>query len=289
MDTLINTAMLTKNDDVVVGVISHYAEFDKIKLWVNSLNRCGFSGKKVMITYNVGPKIISELEKNNFKVFAFSIAQTFNVVNLRFFHLWLILSKINETFRYVISTDVADVVFQTDPSIFLENNLRDKKLCFGSEGLRYVNEPWGYNNMSASFGAVAAEYMSRNIIYNAGTLAGEYQSFIDFCFNVFLVLKSAPEHVVGGGGPDQAALNLLLSFDAYKRISLLNNHDQPWACQCGTTVDPNKIESFRPNLLSPEPYFDGEFVYTSEGNKYVLVHQYNRVPEWKLKLEKKYG
>jgi len=53
-------------------------------------------------------------------------------------------------------------------------------------------------------------------------------------------------------------------------------------------VDPTKIDKFRPNLLSPEPKFDGEYVYTSTGEKYTLVHQYNRIPEWKEKIEKKY-
>jgi hypothetical protein len=41
--------------------------------------------------------------------------------------------------------------------------------------------------------------------------------------------------------------------------------------------------------LSPEPTFDGEYAYTSNGEKYVMVHQYNRVPEWKEKIERKYG
>jgi len=83
-------------------------------------------------------------------------------------------------------------------------------------------------------------------------------------------------------------LNLLLSLKPYEDITKFNSHDSSWSCQCGTMVDPTKIDKFRPNLLSPEPKFDGEYAYTSTGEKYTLVHQYNRIPEWKEKIEKKY-
>jgi hypothetical protein len=89
--------------------------------------------------------------------------------------------------------------------------------------------------------------------------------------------------------PDQAGVNVMLSIEPYKSITKFNDHDTNWACECGTTVDPSKINSFRPFLLSPEPIFDGEYAYTSKGEKYVMVHQYNRVPEWKEKIERKYG
>jgi hypothetical protein len=61
-----------------------------------------------------------------------------------------------------------------------------------------------------------------------------------------------------------------------------------WACQAGTTVDPSKIESFRPHLLDAEPIFENGLVVTGrdsynykKGTPFVIVHQYDRVPEWK--------
>jgi hypothetical protein len=53
-------------------------------------------------------------------------------------------------------------------------------------------------------------------------------------------------------------------------------------------VDPKKIEGFRPKLLSPEPFWDGEYMYTGGGDKYVLLHQYNRVPLINDYIRKKY-
>ena len=41
--------------------------------------------------------------------------------------------------------------------------------------------------------------------------------------------------------------------------------------------------------MSPEPRFDGQYVYNSKGEKYVMVHQFNRVPEWNRILGEKYA
>jgi hypothetical protein len=114
-------------------------------------------------------------------------------------------------------------------------------------------------------------------------MAGEHKTFVDFSLAVFLSVQNSREPM-----PDQAGVNVLLSLDPYKSITKFNDHDTNWSCQCGTTVDPRKIDNFRKNLLSPEPIFKDGIVYTSTGKKYVLVHQYDRVPNWKQMIEEKY-
>ena len=56
--------------DIVVGCITGYT-FDKIKPWVNSLDRCGFDGVKAMICYNIDYETVEELVKRNYTVLAF--------------------------------------------------------------------------------------------------------------------------------------------------------------------------------------------------------------------------
>jgi hypothetical protein len=56
--------------DIVVGCITGYT-FDKIKPWVNSLDRSGFDGVKAMICYNVDYETVEELVKRNYTVLAF--------------------------------------------------------------------------------------------------------------------------------------------------------------------------------------------------------------------------
>jgi hypothetical protein len=280
-------------EDIVISAISGY-NFEKIKQWVYSLERTGYKGRKGMIVHNVTDDTIEKLKENGFEIFLtsgnrnkenngyhFADNFTYQVPHTRHYFHWLFLKDL-KNIRYVISTDV-DVIFQSNPAEWLEKNIGDKKLNYGCEGLKYKDEAWGNQNMLECFGPVIHEYMKERPIYNAGSMAGEHQTFVDYSLAVWLSIQNSRHPT-----PDQAGVNLMLSLEPYKSITKFNDHDTNWACQCGTTVDPSKIVGFRPNLLSAEPHFDGEFVYNSKGEKYVLVHQYNRVPEWYGKLMSKY-
>jgi hypothetical protein len=87
---------------------------------------------------------------------------------------------------------------------------------------------------------------------------------------------------------DQAVFNIMVSRHPYVKTSMYMKSEDGWACQLGTTADPSKIDSFRPFLLEPSPKLEGDKVVTSEGIEYTIVHQYDRVPEWKKVIEEKY-
>jgi hypothetical protein len=281
--------------DLVISAVSNY-DYSRLKYWVNSLNSTGYTGRKAMIVHNISDDTIKQLKDNGVEVwltsnnrnknndgYHFADNFTYQVPTTRHYFYWMFLKEMKDI-RYIVSTDCTDVVFQTNPSEWLEKNLGNKKLNYGCEALKYKDESWGYNNMLTSFGPVMQQHMKDRPIYNAGSMAGEHKTFIDFSLNVFLTIQHLQDPT-----PDQAGVNLMLSLEPYKSITKFNDHDVNWACECGTTVDPSKMPVFRPNLLSPEPTFDGEYVYTSKGEKYVMVHQYNRVPDWKEKIERKYG
>jgi hypothetical protein len=281
-------------NDLVITAVSEYG-YDKLKPWVKSLNASGYTGRKAIICFNIlddtvqslvdeGIEVIITSNKRNASNTGYVYADgfTYHVPKFRHFANWFFLRQLKDI-RYVISTDCADVVFQSNPSEWLEKNLGDKKLNYGGESLKYQDEPWGFDNMLTSFGPVIQDHMKSRPIYNAGSMAGEFQTFIDFSLAVHLATMDNRNPM-----PDQAGVNLLLSLEPYKSITKFNDHDTNWACQCGTTVDPTKMDSFRPFLLSPEPKFQDGYAYTSTGEKYVLLHQYNRVPEWKAKIEAMY-
>lgn len=286
--------------DIVVGCITNYS-FDKIAPWVNSLERSGFDGLKVMICYNIGYDVVEELSKRGFTVFGFKrndearrleYKPDFNICLERFSHIAYFFNKLEnkEQYRYVISTDVKDVIFQTNPSTWLEENIGDKKINVASESLRYCDEEWGNHNLYQSFGPLIYERNRDNTIYNAGTIAGEFKHFVDLCDNLFLSCGGAPANVPGGGGPDQAALNVLLNLEPYRSVTNFAPSESGYAAQLGTTADPNKIEAFRSKLLEPEPIIDYETgeVKTSTGKLFSIVHQYDRVPKLKEVIEKKF-
>ena len=282
--------------DVVVGCITGY-NFDKIKLWVNSLDRCGFDGVKVMVCYNVDYGTVEELAKRNYTVLAFGKdeknkrfvygKQDFSIVVERFYHMWYLLKKFSGQYRYIISTDVKDVIFQTNPSTWLEQNIGDKEINVACESIRYKDEDWGSHNLLKSFGPLIHDHCKDNLIYNAGTLSGKFDTMLDFFLNVYMSCGGAPMHVEGGGGPDQAAVNVLLNMEPYKSITNFAMSEDGYAAQLGTT-GPQSADKYGLKLVEVSPILLDDNICTSDGRIFPIVHQYDRVPEWKKIIEKKY-
>lgn len=284
--------------DLIVGCYTNY-NWDQIKYWVNSIEKSGFTGDKAMIVFNSDFATVQQLLDRNFSIFAFQRDDTnqqfiapsmTHIVVQRFYHLWEYINKLPADRQYnrIITTDVKDVVFQTNPSEWLDKNLGDKKVLVSSECLQYKNEPWGNENMRRSFPMVY-DYMRDKTIYNCGVLAGDICVMKDLFLNIYLTCLGLPSQIPGGGGPDQAALNILLSLEPYKSITKYASSEEGWACQAGTTADPVKIENFRPYLLEAESKFDGNFATTNKGDIYPILHQWDRIPAWKPIIENRYG
>jgi hypothetical protein len=88
---------------------------------------------------------------------------------------------------------------------------------------------------------------------------------------------------------DQSTFNFMISMHPYLDTCKYTRSEDGWACQLGTTADPSKINAFKPHLLEKTPKLVGDMVTTSTGTPYHIVHQYDRVPEWRKIIEEKYG
>ena len=283
--------------DIVVGCITGY-DFEKIKPWVNSLDTCGFTGTKAMICYNVDYETTEELVKRGYTIFAFKKNDTarrfeykdnFSIVVERFYHLWYFLKGLKGQYRNIITTDVKDVVFQTNPSLFLERVIKDgKKINVACESIRYKDEEWGNANLFKSFGSLIHDHNKDNLIYNAGTISGDFDTMLDVFLNIYMMCNAASGHYIeGGGGPDQAALNVLLNMKPYKDITNFAMSEDGYAAQLGTT-GPQITGKYGAKLVEKTPILVDNVVCTSDGKPFSIVHQYDRVPEWKQIIEKKY-
>lgn len=281
--------------DIVVGCITGYT-FDKIKPWVNSLDRCGFDGVKAMICYNIDYETVEELVKRNYTVLAFgkndnlkkfTYKENFSIVVERFLHMWYFLKKFQGQYRYIISTDVKDVIFQTNPSEWLEKNIGDKEINVACESIRYKDEEWGNHNLFKAFGPLVHDHNKDNLIYNAGTVSGKFDTMLDLFLNVYMLCNGTTHFTEGGGGPDQAAVNILLNMKPYKDITNFAMSEDGYAAQLGTT-GPQVSGKYADKLVEKSPILVDNMVCTSEGKPFAIVHQYDRVPEWKEMIEKKY-
>jgi hypothetical protein len=276
--------------DLIVGCATNY-DWSKLKYWVNSINRSGFEGDKVLILMNCDKDTVKKISDSGFSIIAFNQDSNGNLtyessmmVHVeRFFHIYQLLK--DNLYRYVITTDVKDVVFQQNPSVWLENNFTDNDdLVFSSESMKYKDEPWGNQNLMETFGPQIYEDFKNHTIFNVGVLAGRGYAMKDLMMNIFASCMHRPIKIC-----DQSTFNFLISQHPYLKTSKYTKSEDGWACQLGTTADPSKIEQFRPFLLEPSPKMVDNKVVTSTGIEYTIVHQYDRVPEWKKVIEAKYN
>jgi hypothetical protein len=278
--------------DLIIGCSTNY-DWSKLKYWVNSINQSGFEGDKVLILMNCDKDTVQKVSNAGFNVIAFQQDEDGNLkyesslmVHVeRFIHIYNTLR--DKDYRYVITTDVKDVIFQKNPVEWLEKNLNEihnEDLVFSSESIRYKDEAWGNQNLLETFGPMIHDHFKNNVIFNVGVLAGRGYAMKSLALNIFLSSINRPIPIV-----DQSTFNVMISQHPYLKSSLYMNSEDGWACQLGTTADPSKIDSFKPLLTEECPKMEGDKVVTSEGKEYVIVHQYDRVPEWKTIIEAKYG
>lgn len=295
--------------DLIIGGASGYT-WDQLKYWVNSIQRSGFEGDIVLVATNITKETIDKLtskgvklelygkqdENGNFKAHSNGAPHV-----ERFFYIWNYLRQHDE-YDYVITTDTRDVVFQSNPTAWIDECLLQgyESVIASSEGMKYEDEPWSNNNLREAFGPYFHNLYKSSPIFNVGTIGGISEYVKDLLFMIFQMSINRPIPIV-----DQAVFNVLLQQKPYKETTKLTFNSDAWAIQLGTTIEAVKsgagdigmsVAQNPSNLiLYQSMYFDEQpsltndgFVVNSKGNKFVIVHQYDRTHAWKDKIMEKY-
>jgi hypothetical protein len=277
--------------NLLIGVFSNY-NWKIIEPWVISAKRNIKNADIVLIVLNSDFDTIDKITEHEVNVIICNADEekriVYNTSNFaphieRFVHLYNYLKEVHQNYKYVFTTDVRDVIFQNDPFEWMENNLGDKKVLCTSEALKYVDEPWGNENLMQTYGAFVHDKFKDKEIFNVGILGGESEYIKDLCLNLFLNCVNRPIPIV-----DQAVFNVTVNTKPYSDIFKFCRLSDGFAVNAGTTNDPSKIDSFKPKLLEESAKFDGEIVSNSDNVPFVIVHQYDRVPEWNEVLDAKY-
>ena len=272
-------------ENLIIGGCTNYG-INELKPWVLSVNEVMPDVTKVMCVGNASVETREWLVNQDFQLVDMPKANI-PVHVLRFLAIYECLRINWKYYNLVITTDVKDVYFQTDPFKWLDyHNIGVKdmhQIVAGSECLKYKDESWGNENLMQAYGPYVHNIFKENEIFNVGVLGGSAEYIKDLVFNIFTNATNRPIPIV-----DQAVFNVLIQTQPYKDVVLQATQASGWACQAGTVADPTKMDTFRPNLLEDEPMFvDGE-VLTSKGKPFCIVHQYDRVPEWKQYVMEKY-
>lgn len=289
-------------NDILVGATDLYHP-SVLYPWIKSSRECGFDGRVTLLVYRCPDIELLKKVAAEYKVELYECltdhfnrpiehnSRSRNTVSheIRFWHMYQLLEELKDG-RYVIATDTKDVVFQSNPSEWLEQNLSlstQWSLIAPSEGVRYKDEPWGKENLINGFGPIIYESMKNSVIANVGTIAGTFDMMKDLALNIYLMgegLNYIPN--------DQSSFNVLINT-SFRHDSILYSMNNNWACQCGTTsLDPTK--NYSNVFMDMQPIIKDGKVYTGiknvhqEHDLYCLLHQWDRNPELKKIIEERY-
>lgn len=261
---------------IIFGCITKYSP-DDIRPYVESIQQSGFSGEKVMLVYDVPQETISYLKTKGWNLYGADLQQ--HIILQRFVDVYKILENYED--EIVIWTDVKDVIFQKDPTQWIENNMKKEILSF-SECVKFKDDSWAVVNAGTSF-PMEWEWLQDKVSYCAGTIVGKGYALKDLFIEIYRwSLTTANLEQLA----DQAAYNVLINLNHFKENVQFIDQEQGFVTQLGTVFI--KKDYFGNKLLEPTPIYKNGRFYNQKDDEFVIVHQYDRDPIIKEQIYKKY-
>jgi hypothetical protein len=274
--------------DLIIGAFNNYTDYDVLKPWVQSIKDTGFTGDTVLFAIGTTPELVKKLIEEGVIVIPVPRNDKMMIHMQRFIHIYNFLKENDGVYRYVVSTDVRDVIFQFDPTEFMEDSVNSMfvtGIIASSESIKIKDEEWNRENIRKNFGDYFYNEVKENEVCNVGVLAGRSELIKELCFYLYQFSLNRADWVC-----DQAAYNILLGSKLWSSKTHMTRLKDAWAVNAHVTNKPDMLEKFGPYLLEERPSMnDAGVVVNSAGNPFVIVHQYDRVPEWMEYFSKKYG
>lgn len=245
--------------DLIIGATTKYVKHQLFN-YVESIKRCGFTGDKIMVVYDTDDDTIKYLKSEGWEIFKGELEGHIHMHRL--ITMYWVLRQLDRDYRYMITTDVRDVVFQHNPSDWLEKNLK-KDILVSSENLLYKHCNWGPKNILEGYNELLLDRYENEQTCNVGVLAGKYESMRDLLLLNYLVSQAGnTEHFT-----DQSSFNFIVHNKIAKSNMQFTTLGENWALQIGTLhgwPNPNNDK-----IIGEQNH---------ELNEYVILHQYDRVP-----------
>jgi hypothetical protein len=290
--------------DLVIGIASGYT-WHELYPFVVSLRRCGYEGRAVLIIgdgpHDAGHPIIYERGEVKADLSSKLEDHGIETINLGNFPEHPILARFptiadaidkSSGLRYALSMDTKDIVFQYDPTKWLERHLGDKQIAVQSEETTYAKSEGNKRNCILAFGEETFERMRDEDVLNAGVICGT-PSWVSRLhrdiYNLTLTdmrmkrgEKIGYEQMIA----DQTALNILLRQPPYSDVTkIVHNHEGfvYEGCLYGSIAPHTLMTSEQVVELASRTnlrWDDDMTMTTNDGSPYAVVHQYFAVSEW---------
>ena len=262
---------------IILGCITKYKPID-IQPYVESIEDSGYQGRKVMMVYDVPNDTIDYLKAKGWDLYGGKLNQ--HIILQRFIDCYKLLETMKG--EIVIWTDVKDVIFQKDPSTWIEKNKKKPIMSF-SECITFKDDECAVTNAGTSF-PMEWEWLQNKTSYCAGTIVADSEYLKDLFIDIYRwsLTTSNQEQL-----SDQAAYNVLINLSQFKDIVQKVEQEEGFVTQLGTVWV--KKDHFGDKLLEPTPNLEIDGKLTNQrGESFVIVHQYDRDPKLKEQIIQKY-
>jgi len=264
--------------DVVISATQGY-DWDRLHAYANSLVRSGFSGTKLFFVDGITQRARQNLLRLGFTLVDFHADNSKPFVTSRFAPVVKYLAENASRFRYIIWVDCRDLVFQTDPSAWLEKHLAPHKILGASECCRIKDEPLNDQWVRTAV-PHEADWVREHDVLCGGTVAGEVETMKLFFDRMQTLLN---EH----GGVDQPLLNYLFRMAPFTEMSRAPKMAEGWTATAGWCL----ACAERWVRTDEAPVLDkksGTALTPNGKTPFVILHQYDRNGDWQWIVSQKY-
>ena len=226
-------------------------------IFLNSLSKFKTFEKAVFVS-NVSPHNIKKLEK----YFDIIIPNNENLYT-SYLALYNWLSEHVDEYKYVMHSDLRDVVIQKDPFQFFESN-PEINMFYSLEGMKIKENDcnlWWEQNLRTILRSHNNSY-ENNYVINGGIFGGKIEHMINHCLMMFSNTNRKSQFLV----MDQQFLGYLSQFlEINPKNMLCHPYKDTFACT-GEAIKRDNVEV----------YFDGTYVTNKDGEPYCIFHQWDR-------------
>lgn len=275
-------------DDLVISVAKGMYHWREFVPFVASLEAVGFRGTKVFFVDNILPEVRSNLIAHGFSLVDFTSPettwQTFGRVRLA--PVLTFLKENFRDFRYLIFPDWRDLVFQTNPFIWLEKNLSPPHKLLGCSEIVKIKDQitmrtWVQHIVDQD----TFSWLGEHDICCCGTIAGESQAAYELMCRIYESLSvDDPLRV------DQGVLNYLLRVSPFKEITRVPKYEEGFVATVGW-IKGLDYEQHKDHFTDSVPDFNestGLVCPRGKTEPFSIVHQYDRSSSWMALMKKRY-
>jgi len=246
---------MDSTQDLILGVLSgsgYVFRYPGIEAYVESLKRCGYKGRKVMIVWNISPIARQRLLDNGFEI----VDLYPNWPSEPFFHArmrvcWEYLRDHSEEFRYVFWFDIKDFIFQSDPSVWMEKHIGNHTLVASTECVAISQEETNKMWAQTILGEEKYQEIKDEEVINGGTWAGKSETMAEVFHQVHLGCVTYK----GPYPPCQIWINYVMRQSPFKEGLYIPRWSEGFAACLHPCWSPWRVVCW-PNMLDPHPTLD---------------------------------